>query len=184
MTNDKGDNFEAYPIYDFEPYNYEEEMIEPTPTPMDTHGLQGKMADKSKLQPTRFRVSTFNLMYKAGERPAPRSPTTPRQKTLRFQDSLSKRSSSPKKTQRKGSILVPELGKLTSLGDDLGQLGLPGLNRNVSRQSSNGTSRAPSGFKPPSKIGGYDDLHSSQGGEQFQQYKIPEDEETKAYRLE
>ena len=79
---------------------------------------------------------------------------------------------------------MPELGKLTSLGDDLGQLGLPGLNRNVSRQSSNGTSRAPSGFKPPSKIGGYDDLHSSQGGEQFQQYKIPEDEETKAYRLE
>ena len=25
MTNDKGDSFKDYPIYDYEPYNYEEE---------------------------------------------------------------------------------------------------------------------------------------------------------------
>ena len=38
ISNDKGDNFDQYPIYDFEPYNYEEESTEPAAAPIDTHG--------------------------------------------------------------------------------------------------------------------------------------------------
>ena len=39
MTNDKGDAFDDYPIYDFGKYDYEEESAEPVPAKLDTHGL-------------------------------------------------------------------------------------------------------------------------------------------------
>lgn len=39
MTNDKGDAFDDYPIYDFEKYDYVEESTEPVPAKLDTHGL-------------------------------------------------------------------------------------------------------------------------------------------------
>ena len=45
ISNDKGDNFAEYPIYDFEPYNYEEESTEPEPAPLDSHGKLGRMGD-------------------------------------------------------------------------------------------------------------------------------------------
>jgi len=41
ISNDKGDGFAEYPIYDFEPYDYEEESEEPVAAPMDTHGKIG-----------------------------------------------------------------------------------------------------------------------------------------------
>ena len=49
MTNDKGDGFNDYPIYDFDPYNYEEESTEPVPPKLDTHGFQSKMGDPKVL---------------------------------------------------------------------------------------------------------------------------------------
>ena len=62
ITNDKGDVFEDYPIHDFEPYNYEEESKEPTPAPLDSHGKQGKMAEKDNLT-CRFNVDAFNKLF-------------------------------------------------------------------------------------------------------------------------
>lgn len=62
ITNDKGDIFEEYPIHDFEPYNYAEESTEPIPPPLDSHGKQGKMADKDSLT-CRFNVEQFNKLF-------------------------------------------------------------------------------------------------------------------------
>lgn len=38
ITNDPGDNFTEYPIYDFGQYDYEEESVEPIPAKLDSHG--------------------------------------------------------------------------------------------------------------------------------------------------
>ena len=79
ITNDKGDVFEDYPIHDFEPYNYEEESREPTPAPLDSHGKQGKMAEKEKLT-CRYNVAAFNKMLTLKTKPTILSP----QKNVRF----------------------------------------------------------------------------------------------------
>ena len=65
ISNDPGDKFDAYPIHDFEPYNYVEESTEPAPAPLDSHGQEGKMGDPAKLN-CRFRVSQFNKLFQAG----------------------------------------------------------------------------------------------------------------------
>jgi len=66
MSNDKGDNFKDYPIYDFDPYDYEEESREPAPPKLDTHGQMSKMGDPEVLK-NRFRMSEFNRRWRKGE---------------------------------------------------------------------------------------------------------------------
>ena len=73
ITNDKGDAFTDYPIWDFEPYNYQEESEEPAPPKLDTHGQEGKMGDPKVLN-NRFRMSEFNRRWHANS-PSKRKPT-------------------------------------------------------------------------------------------------------------
>ena len=65
MTNDKGDCFKDYPIYDFEAYDYEEESQEPIAPKLDTHGMASKMGDPLILK-NRFRMSEFNRRWHSG----------------------------------------------------------------------------------------------------------------------
>ena len=68
ITNDRGDIFDDERLYDFDTYDYVEESTEPEPPKICSHGKLGKMGDPAKLN-TRFRVSQFNLLYKANTKP-------------------------------------------------------------------------------------------------------------------
>lgn len=62
ITNDPGDNFTDYPIYDFDQYDYDEESVEPVPAKLDAHGKQSKMADREKLGHY-FQTNHFNEQF-------------------------------------------------------------------------------------------------------------------------
>ncbi len=81
ITNDVGDSFKEYPIYDFGSYDYVEESTEPPPPGLDSHGKSGILGDPKEYN-CRFRVSQFNKRFNEGlKRPPPRSPSL---KSVRF----------------------------------------------------------------------------------------------------
>ena len=64
ITNDIGDDFSKRPEVELENYNYEEESTEPEAAKLDSHGVQGRMADPKDHQ-NRFTIEQFNLRYNA-----------------------------------------------------------------------------------------------------------------------
>ena len=64
ITNDIGDDFSKRPEVDLDNYDYDEESTEPAAAKLDSHGVQGRMADPKEPQ-NRFTIEQFNLLLHA-----------------------------------------------------------------------------------------------------------------------